>query len=109
MNNKDIIDIYINNGLIKRCIDCQFSKLKDKGKLQYKDDFFNDVICILYDYSEEKIMDAHTNNHMNALITKIIINNIYSNTSPFYKTYLKFDNKTDEITQEDAERIYTDE
>lgn len=106
LTNKDIVDIYIRDGLIKRCIDCQFAKLEE-WKKQYKDDMLQDLISILYVYDFDKLNDAHINNHMNALITKIIINNIYSQTSMFYKKYLKFNIKTDDISnlikQEDGE------
>lgn len=106
LTNKDIVDIYIRDGLIKRCIDCQFAKLEE-WKKQYKDDMLQDLIGILYVYDFDKLNDAHINNHMNALITKIIINNIYSQTSMFYKKYLKFNIKTDDISnlikQEDGE------
>ena len=103
MTNKDITDIYINNGLIQTCVDCQFAKLKDKTKLQYKDDLLNDIIIALYLYDNEKMIDAHINNHMNALVTKMIINNIYSKTSKFYKDYLKFTNRTEEIHYDDED------
>ena len=46
------------------------------------------------------LYDAHTNNHMNALISRIIINNLWSNTSPFYTQYRKFMDKGDDITPE---------
>lgn len=97
--NKDIIDPYIENGLIQRCVDYQFAKVKDKTIRQFKDDFINDLIVYLYDYDREKVEDAHNNNHMNALITTIIVNNIWSNTSPFYAKYRKFMDKSDDITQ----------
>ena len=95
---REIVDIYLNNGLIKTCVDYQFAKVKDKSILQFKDDFFQDLMLILYTYDVEKLNDAHKNNHFNALVTRIIINNIWSNTSPFYREYRKFNEKTDEIT-----------
>lgn len=65
-----------------------------------KDDFFQDLLLILYDYDNEKLNDAYLNNHLNALVTRIIINNIYSQTSPLWTTYRKFSGKSDEITKE---------
>lgn len=97
MTNRDIVDIYLKSGLIKQCVDCQFSNVKDK---QFKDDFFNDLIIILYEYDNAKMNDAHSNHHFNALISRIIINNIYSKTSPYYKSYRKFmDRAGEEITE----------
>lgn len=98
MTNREIVDIYLNNGLIKTCIDCQFAKIPDQGN---KNDFFQDLIVILLTYDNAKMMDAHTNNHMNALITRIIINNIWSDTSRYYADYEKFKNKTRDFTPDD--------
>lgn len=97
VDNLSIVNKYINNGLIQQCVDCQFAKLKDKSKLQYKDDMFQDLVVTLLEYDNDRINDAENNNHMNALITKILINNLYSTTSKFYKDYLKFSTRTEEL------------
>lgn len=96
-SNREIVDIYLNNRLIKTCVECQFSKLKDR---QYEDDFFQDLVLILLEYDNEKLNNAHNNNHINALITRIIMNNIYSVTSKYYKNYIKFNSNSDEITKD---------
>ena len=101
MTNKEIVDQYLN--LIDDCIFYQFQDIKDPSMLQWKEDIRQDVVVWLYEYDSEKLMDAHINNHMNALITRIIQNNIFSTTSPFYKMYRKFDLKTTEITSEMAD------
>lgn len=101
MTNKEIVDDSID--LIQTCVDCQFAKLKDKSKLQYKDDLVNDLVIWLYEYDNDKLNDAYINKHLNALITKMIINNIYSQTSKFYKDYLKFSNRTEEIKYDDED------
>lgn len=97
LSNSEIVQIYLDNRLIKTCVECQFAKLKDR---QYEDDFFQDLVLILLEYDNEKLNDAHKNNHINALITRIIINNIYSVTSKYYKNYIKFNSNSDEITKE---------
>lgn len=103
MSNKDIVDKYIKNGLIQTCVDCQFAKLKDKTKLQFKDDMYQDLIISLYEYDNAKLNDAENNNHINALITKILINNLYSVTSKFYKDYIKFSTRTEEIKYDEED------
>lgn len=100
MTNKEITDTYIANGLIAKCCDYQFQRIKDKAIRQFKDDFLNDIIVFLYEYDNEKLNDAHLNNHMNALISRIIINNLYSVTSPFYMKYRAFQDRTEEITEQ---------
>ena len=96
MTNREIVDIYLNNGLIQTCVDFQFAK--QKKDLQFKDDFFQDLILILLNYDNEKLNDAHLNNHFNAFLSSILVKNLWSHTSRFYKTYKKFDERTDEIT-----------
>lgn len=97
LSNSEIVQIYLDNRLIKTCVECQFSKLKDR---QYEDDFFQDLVLILLEYDNEKLNNAHKNNHINALITRIIMNNIYSVTSKYYKNYIKFNSNSDEITKD---------
>ena len=100
MTNKEIIDTYIDNGLIEKCVTYQFAKCKDKAVAQFKDDFTNDLIIALYEYDPVKVLDAHTNSHMNALISAFIIKNLWSSTSPFYTKYRKFMDRSDDITKE---------
>ena len=95
MTNREIVDIYLKNGLIRQCIECQFAKAKaDK---EWESDFFQDLVIILLEYENEKLLDAHINNHMNALVSRIIINQLWSNTSPYYKTYKRFFDRSDDI------------
>ena len=105
LSNSEIVQIYLDNRLIKTCVECQFSKLKDR---QYEEDFFQDLVLILLEYPNDKLNDAHNNNHMNALVTRIIMNNIFSSTSRYYKDYIKFNNKAEAITKGILE-IYEDE
>lgn len=100
MTPKEIVDPYIESGLIQRCVDYQFRNLKDKSVIQFKDDCLQDLIVTLYDYDLEKLTDAHLNNHFNALVTSILIKNLWSSTSPFYIRYRKFMDKSDDITEQ---------
>lgn len=100
MSNREIVDFYLSNGLIQKCIDCQFVKKgKNSIEQQNKDDFFQDLIIILMEYDNEKLNDAVRNGHMNALVTRIIVNNIFSTTSKYYKEYKKYGERAEEITQ----------
>lgn len=94
LTNAEILEIYLDNGLIRRCIECQFSKVEDK---QFMDDFFQDLCLIILEYDNEKLNNAHRNKHFNAFITRIIINNIFSNTSPYYRQYYKFMDKSNNV------------
>lgn len=95
LDNEEIVSK--NLDLIEKCIQYQFQSIKEKWKKQYKEDFHNDLVLSLLEYDNEKLNDAYENNHLNALITRIIQNNIYSKTSPFYKRYVRFNKITDDI------------
>ena len=98
MTNKEIVDIYLENGLITRCVDCQFSQIKDK---QFKEDFRQDLVIILLEYDNERLNEIHNSNRMNSFITAILLRNLWSVTSPYYKKYRKFmDKASEEITDE---------
>lgn len=98
LSNKEIVEN--NLKLISDCVSYQFAKCKDRAVRELKDDFFQDLLLILYDYDNEKLNDAYLNNHLNALISRILVNNIYSSTSPLWTTYRKFSAKSDVITKE---------
>lgn len=94
LSNGEILQIYLDNGLIKTCIECQFSKIKYR---EFQDDFFQDLCLIILEYDNEKLNDAHINNHMNALLSRIIINNLWSSTSKYYKNYIKYLRRSEDI------------
>lgn len=89
MTNAEIVDIYIKNGLLWKCVVMQFLKLRDMYKTQFREDMYHDLIVILLEYDNAKLNNAHDNKHMNALVTRMLLNNIWSNTSRFHTTYIK--------------------
>lgn len=108
MSNREIVEKYIENGLLRTCVDCAFSQLSSVERENNKDDFYQDLIVILLTYDNAKLNDAHINNHFNALVTAIIKRNLWSRTSQYYKNYKKFSSRTDEITEEMMETIDDD-
>lgn len=105
IKNDVIVEQLIEDGLPRKCIDYQFSKLckTQPWKRQYQDDMYQDLIVILYEYNNEKLNDAYRNKHLNALITRIILNSIYSASSKFYNTYIKFNARTDDLDKVEVE------
>ena len=93
--NTEIVEYYLSTGLIQKCVDFQFKKLckLDPGKGQFKNDLFQDLCVWLLTYDNAKINDAHANNHFNALLTRIIQNQIYSASSKFFRQYIDFDKR----------------
>lgn len=102
MENREIVNIYLKSGLIKQCVECQMSKIKDR---QFEDDLFQDTVVWMLTYDNDKLNDAHINNHMNALISRYLINNIWSRTSTYYNTYYRQSSREQEITTYEEETI----
>lgn len=102
-SNQEIVNELLDNKLVDDCVFFQFRKLLsipgERWKQQYEQDFYQDLIVILLSYDNDKLNDAYRNKHMNALITRIIQNNIYSRSSKFYNNYLRFDLTTDDIDE----------
>lgn len=61
------------------------------------EDMWQDLIVFLMTYDNEKLNNAHHYNHINALVTRILQNQLYSNHSKFYIDYIKFGAKSDDI------------
>lgn len=89
--NSVILKEVLESGLIDDCINYQFLKLckTDPGKKEFKMDMYQDLYLILYNYDNAKLNDAYRNKHMNALITRILINQLWSSSSAFYNQYIK--------------------
>lgn len=90
LTNSEILKIYLDNGLIEKCLMYQFGKLREPWKKQFSGDMMNDLCIIIQEYDNAKLNDAHNGNHMNAWLTRVIQNNLYSVSSRFYTTYIKF-------------------
>ena len=99
MGNREIVNE--NLDLIRRCVECQF--VHSAPDMQNMEDYYHDLILYLYDYP--KLMNAVENNHLNALITKIVIQNLYSKTSVYDKVYRRFGRISDDLDdwQEETE------
>lgn len=94
----DIIKYLLDTKLLWKCCECQFKKM---GNLENLNDFYQDMWEWVMTYDEEKLVDAYRNHHLNALITRVIQNNIFSANSPYYKKYAKFRHLTTELVYED--------
>ena len=95
-DRNEIVDYTIKSGLLRQCVECQVAK--SKSDKQWADDIEQEMWMWMLTYDIEKLSDAYENNHLNALISKVLVNQIFSKTSPFHKNYRRYDNITDEIT-----------
>lgn len=94
MTNREILDIYLADGTLRTCVECQFSKLNNK---EFLEDFYNDMIILVLEYDNKKLNDVHNNGHFNAWATRIIINNLFSTTSAYYRTYVRYGQRNGEL------------
>lgn len=66
-----------------------------KVDTDYFDDLVQEIYLILLTYDQEKIEGMAERGELKYFITKLITNQFYSKTSPFYKNYKKYQNKKD--------------
>jgi len=65
---------------------------------QYKDDLSSMVYLILLETDEEKIIGMYERDELRFYITRIVLNNYNSKTSPFHKTYRKYERMAMDIS-----------
>lgn len=56
----------------------------------YIDDLVQEVYLIMLEYDQEKLKQIYEKGEINYWLTRIIMNQYCSNTSPFYKKYRKY-------------------
>jgi hypothetical protein len=69
--------------LSKNLNDC----IKKMEPVDLQEDLKSEVIAIVCEWPEEKIVDLHTKNQLEFYVVRVILNQIKSKTSPFYKKY----------------------
>ena len=95
MNRQEIIDNILNSGILTTCVDYQLKK--QPQHYQYRDDILEDAWVWLLTYDEGKLMDAAEGNHINALITRYLQNQLFSKTSEYYRKYIKLNSLSEEL------------
>lgn len=95
MNRQDIIDNILNTGILTTCVDYQLKK--QPQHYQYRDDILEDAWVWLLTYNEDKLKDAYMGNHINALITRYLQNQLFSKTSEYYRKYIKLNSLSEEL------------
>lgn len=91
---KAILEYVQRTKLIETCVSHQCRRYY---QMDYKNDLIQDLYVWLLTYDIHKLYNAYSNNHLNALITAVLQRNLYSRTSPFYRTYKKFQALTNSI------------
>ena len=99
-DRQEIVDWLLQDGLVERCVAYQTNKAKNA---YLKEEMLQETWLWILTYDLDKLKNAYDNKHMNALLTRYIRNQWFSKTSPFYKTFRKFDLLTDELQPEKDE------
>lgn len=95
MTKKEIIEKWAKEKKVETLI----KKHTDFSNNPYIEDLVQDIYIELYLKDNELIEKLENDNEIDYFLTKIIRNNLYSKTSPFYYKYNKFRKITDEIEQ----------
>lgn len=101
MNRQEIIDEIYNSKLLTTCVDYQLKR--QPQHYQNRADIIQDAWLWLLSYDIEKLTDAYLNNHLNALLTRYIQNQIFSKTSDYFRKYVKLNTLSEDL--ENAKRI----
>ena len=76
----------------------------------YNDDLVQEIYLILLEYDRDKINQMIKNKQINFFISRVIMNQVFSCTSDFYKKYVKWDiNKVEynfDIDSDEYEESY---
>lgn len=93
MTKKEIIEKWAKEKKVETLI----KNHTDFSNNPYIEDLVQDIYIELFLKDNELIEKLENDNEIDYFLTKIIRNNLYSKTSPFYYKYNKFRKITDEI------------
>lgn len=88
MRNKIVEEIYNSN-----LLSTLFKNMSVKGN--DFEDLQQEILLILLEYDEEKIIEMYNNNQLKWFIIRLIKNQYFSCNSPYYKKYKKYYNLID--------------
>lgn len=89
-----------NYALIRTC--CRFQVNKYSIPLDLHDDVLQLVCLVILEYDNDKLNKIVEENHLNAFVTGILVRQLYSRNSPFYREFRKFQNITSSIDDFDT-------
>ena len=96
MNRDDVIKSIMDSGLLITCVDYQLKR--QPQHYEHRGDIIGDAWVWLLTYDEQKLIDAYTNKHLNALITRYLQNQLFSTTSEYYRKYIKLNSISEELS-----------
>ena len=97
LTNNQIVEQ--NLELIKTC--CSYQVKKYDTPQELLDDVIQELCIILLEYDNEKLNRIVSNGHLNAFITACLIRQLYSTNSAFYRTYRRFRENSNPVSEND--------
>lgn len=89
-----------NYSLICTC--CRFQVTKYSIPHELHNDVLQLVCLVILEYDNAKLNKIVEENHLNAFVTGILVRQLYSKNSPFYREFRKFQNITSSIDDFDT-------
>lgn len=89
----------------EKVVENLLKKYTDFSNNPYIDDLAQDIYICLLETDNETIEKLYSSNELEYYIKRIIKNNLYSKTSPFFYKYERFRKITDEIGENLDEEI----
>ena len=89
-----------NYSLIRTC--CRFQVNKFSIPQDLHDDVLQIGCLVILEYDNAKLNKIVEENHLNAFVTGILVRQLYSKNSPFYREFRKFQNITSSIDDFDT-------
>lgn len=93
MNSREIINELAKNCVVEKLV----KRYTDFANNPYIEDLVQDIYVSLMEKDASFISGLYKKKELDYFIMKMIKNNLYSNTSPFYKKYKQFMEITEEL------------
>lgn len=93
MRSREIIDELAKNKVVEKFV----RKYTDFSNNPYLEDLTQDIYVSLMEKENNFISDLYKKKELDYFIIKMIKNNLYSTTSPFFVKYQKFRTLTEEL------------
>lgn len=94
-NKRGIVEMLAREKRVEK-----FIKNAAKTTAPELDDLAQDIYLILLEMDEEKLVELYENKQLNYWIARIILNQYFSNTSPFFTKYRKFSHLSEQINKD---------
>lgn len=94
MTNTEIIEELARNKVVEEIIS-NINRTETQFNIQ---DLVQDIYLSLLEKPTKKITEMYEKNQLKFYITRMVLNNIYSKLSPYYRKYKHFDKLIDDNT-----------